>query len=84
MKRKRAEWRAWQPGLDPGKLVFVDETWASTNMARTHGRCPRGERLQGEAGVSASVGTIWTFLDRAGLTFKKRPLMPKSRSDRTS
>ena len=42
------------------------------------------ERLQGEAGVSASVGTIWTFLDRAGLTFKKRPLMPKSRSDRTS
>jgi transposase len=26
-------------------LVFVDETWASTNMARTHGRCRRGERL---------------------------------------
>jgi transposase len=25
--------------------VFVDETWASTAMARTHGRCPRGERL---------------------------------------
>jgi transposase len=25
--------------------VFVDETWASTNMARTHGRCPAGERL---------------------------------------
>jgi transposase len=23
----------------------VDETWASTNMARTHGRCPRGQRL---------------------------------------
>jgi transposase len=26
-------------------LVLVDETWASTNMARTHGRCPVGERL---------------------------------------
>jgi transposase len=26
--------------------VFVDETWASTNMARTHGRAPRGERLR--------------------------------------
>jgi transposase len=26
-------------------LVFVDETWASTNMARRYGRCPRGERL---------------------------------------
>ena len=28
------------------------------------------ERLRGDAGVTASVGTIWTFLDRAGLTFK--------------
>jgi transposase len=27
-------------------LVFVDETWAKTNMVRTHGRCPRGERLR--------------------------------------
>jgi transposase len=25
--------------------VFVDETWASTNMARKYGRSPRGERL---------------------------------------
>lgn len=24
--------------------MFVDETWAKTNMVRTHGRCPRGER----------------------------------------
>jgi transposase len=26
--------------------VFIDETWASTNMARRHGRAPRGERLR--------------------------------------
>jgi transposase len=26
-------------------LVFIDETWAKTNMTRTHGRCARGERL---------------------------------------
>jgi transposase len=25
--------------------VFLDETWATTNMARTHGRAPRGQRL---------------------------------------
>jgi transposase len=25
--------------------VFVDETWATTNMARRHGRSPRGQRL---------------------------------------
>ena len=41
------------------------------------------ERLRGKAGVSASVGTIWTFLDRAGLTFKKRPPTPPSRTART-
>lgn len=26
--------------------MFIDETWASTNMARTHGRAPLGERLR--------------------------------------
>jgi transposase len=34
-----------QPCLDPERLVFVDETWASTNMARRLGRGPRGERV---------------------------------------
>jgi transposase len=42
------------------------------------------ERLLSEVGVSASVGTIWTFLDRAGLTFKKRPPTPPSRLAPTS
>lgn len=28
------------------KLIFIDETWASTNMARTRGRALRGERLR--------------------------------------
>ena len=32
-------------GLDSRKLVFLDETWASTNMTRTRGRCQRGLRL---------------------------------------
>lgn len=30
-------------------MKFVDETWASTNMARKYGRSPRGERLVGTA-----------------------------------
>ena len=34
-----------QPTLDPCRLVFLDETWATTNMAPTRGRAPRGERL---------------------------------------
>lgn len=32
------------PDLDPARLVFLDETWATTNMARRYGRAPRGER----------------------------------------
>lgn len=27
------------------RLVFLDETWATTNMARRYGRAPRGERV---------------------------------------
>jgi transposase len=29
--------------------VFIDETWAKTNMTRTRGRAPRGKRLLGYA-----------------------------------
>jgi transposase len=43
--RRRARWRAYQGRLDPKHLVFIDETWAKTNMTRTHGRCARGKRL---------------------------------------
>jgi transposase len=43
--RRRAQWRKYQGRLDPSRLVFIDETWAKTNMTRTHGRAPRGERL---------------------------------------
>jgi transposase len=32
--------------LDPERLVFIDETWASTNMARRYGWAPRGQRLR--------------------------------------
>jgi transposase len=44
---KRAHWRAWQLGLDPRRLVFIDETWANTKMTRLYGRAPRGERVVG-------------------------------------
>jgi transposase len=44
--------------------VFIDETWASTNMARTHGRCRRGERLR--VGVPHGHWKTTTFV--AGLT----------------
>ena len=43
---QRRAWFEAQPDLDPARLVFIDETWASTAMARSHGRAPRGERLR--------------------------------------
>ena len=45
----RRKWKTEQHRLDPERLVFLDETWAKTNMIRSHGRCPRGERLAGSA-----------------------------------
>ena len=26
-------------------MIFIDETWAKTNMTRLHGRCAKGQRL---------------------------------------
>lgn len=49
MARRRASWKRYQGRLDPSRLVFIDETWAKTNMVRTHGRCRRGERLRAKA-----------------------------------
>ncbi len=44
--RRRWDWVESQPDLHPDRLVFIDETWVTTSMARTHGRAPRGERLR--------------------------------------
>lgn len=46
MRAAREAWFESQPDLDPARLVFIDETWTATNMARTRGRCARGERLR--------------------------------------
>lgn len=41
----RERWRAGQVGLDPARLVFIDETWAKTNMTRRYGWCASHQRL---------------------------------------
>jgi hypothetical protein len=45
LKQRRA-WFEGQLDLEPEHLIFIDETWASTKMARARGRAPRGERLR--------------------------------------
>ena len=47
--RRRRRWRSWQAGLDPRRLVFIDETWIKTNMAPLRGWGPKGERVRGFA-----------------------------------
>ena len=44
--KKREAWFEGQIDLDPGRLVFVDETGADTRMARLRGRAPKGERCR--------------------------------------
>lgn len=36
---RRQDWFDAQPDLDPARLVFIEETWASRTMARRYGRC---------------------------------------------
>ena len=49
MARKRRRWKRIQAGLDPNRLVFIDETWVKTNMAPLRGWGPKGQRLLGRA-----------------------------------
>jgi transposase len=49
VSRRRKRWRSWQAGLDPGRLIFIDETWIKTNMAPLRGWGPKGGRLRGFA-----------------------------------
>jgi len=43
---RREAWFELQPELDPLRLIFIDETGATTKMARLRGRSPRGERCR--------------------------------------
>jgi transposase len=59
----RTAWISEQPALDPSRLIFLDETGTSTNMARLRGRAKRGQRVVGR--VPWGHWKILTFL--AGL-----------------
>ena len=42
------------------------------------------ERLEAERGLRVGITSVWKFLDRHGLTYKKRPPTPPNRIARTS
>ena len=44
----RAAWRAELAGLDPTRLIFLDETGIDTRLTRGYGRASRGQRAIGK------------------------------------
>ncbi len=45
----REAWRERTEGLDPRRLVFIDEIGSHLGLVRTYARAPRGERAVGRA-----------------------------------
>lgn len=72
MSRRQA-WFDGQLDLDPRRLVFIDETWAKTNMARTYGRAPRGQRLR--MGLPHAHWKTTTFVAGLRLTGMVAPMV---------
>ncbi len=48
MAEARARWRAELAGIDPRRLVFLDETGIDTRLTRAYGRAFRGRRATGK------------------------------------
>ncbi len=71
--KRRQEWFDGQLDLDPTRLVFIDETWASTNMARLYGRERKGERLR--AGIPHGHWKTTTFIAGLRLTGMVAPMV---------
>lgn len=69
---RRAGWIAGQAELDPAKLVFIDETGATTKMARRYGRARRGERCV--AAVPHGHWKTTTFTGALRLTGMTAPM----------
>ena len=71
--KRREDWFEGQLDLDPQRLVFIDETWASTNMARRYGRAPRGQRVR--MSVPHGHWKTTTFVGALRLTGMTAPMV---------
>lgn len=57
-----------QLGLDPARLVFIDETWAKTHVTRLRGRASIGERLVARVPLGHwKTTTLIAALDHRGM-----------------
>lgn len=67
VRRERREFRRAIPRIEPGRLVFVDETGVTTAMTPRYGRAPRGERVEDSAPASWESVTVLAALGSDGV-----------------
>src|SRR6516162_3514254 len=68
VQERRREFCEELAGLDPRRLVFVDECGANTAMTRTHGRAPVGQRVSANTPGHWDSITLTCGLRLAGVT----------------
>ena len=69
--------------LDPARLVFIDETAVSTNLARVRGRAPSGDRVIGTVPLGAwETITFVAALRHNKMTAPMMVIRPTARSVR--
>lgn len=68
VQEKRQEFRETLSGIDPHRLVFVDECGANTSMTRTYGRAPVGQRVYTNTPGHWDAITLTCGLRLAGVT----------------
>jgi transposase len=79
-RKARPQGQPRRSKLDPHRDFLLGLIEASDDITLVEMQ----ERLAAERGIRASVGTIWTFLDRCNMTVKKRAPMRRSRTGRMS
>ena len=71
MRRLRRQWHRQFEGIDPERLVFIDESGAQTNMCRLRGRSPIGQRL-----VAKVPGGHWKTTTMISAVALRGPFAP--------
>src|SRR4051795_5869372 len=68
VQEQRREFCEGLAGVDPQRLVFVDERGANTSMTRTHGRAPAGQRVYTDAPAHWDSITLTSGMRLDGVT----------------
>src|SRR6185312_809505 len=68
VQERRREFCEELAGIDPRRLVFVDECGANTSMTRTYGRAPAGQRVYADTPGRWESITLTCGLRLSGVT----------------